>query len=191
MDTPHLFTHTIARTQEDRDEEFHNHKPYTGFAYRENLASFRRAESWIGRPSLLEEYASQAGEAAGEQHQLSDTEGEEPGALPSNPEGHLVMDQPVASSSVTPTYEQPEPLAEHLQGGLGPIPTSSRLTPPEIPNQCEWEAAVRRIILTTIKTPLPPLWPHFSPKAARRLLNVCTLALPCLRPFLWPPCCSS
>jgi len=124
--------HKVARTQRDRDEEFRNHKPYAGFAHRENLARFRRAKTWIGRP--FEPNGDRTGAVEG-QSQLGDTEGQEPGYPSAHYEDLLVMGQSVASSSRTPTYEQPNPLAEYPQEYLSPFPNPSHLTPPGVPGQ--------------------------------------------------------
>ena len=97
-----------------------------------NLARFRRAKSWISRPFQHNEaLVDQTEEAVEGQPQLGNTEGEEE---PGNPSGHedpLVMDRPVASSSRTPTYEQPYPLAEDPQEQLSQLPNPSHTALPE------------------------------------------------------------
>ena len=60
------------------------------------------------------------------------------------------MDQPMASSSRTPTYEQPNPFVEHPREKLGSSP--SPFTLPETPNQGKSEVTINRNILTAIKT---------------------------------------
>lgn len=162
-------------TQEDRDKEFFAHKPYAGFAYRQNLASFRRAKTWIGRPFPPgEEDVDQAEE------EPSDAECEEPQFLSVHHEDLLAMDQPVASSSRTPTYEQPNPFVEHPQTKFGSSP--SRFTLPETPSQGKSEVTINRNMLTAIKTSRPPLRPHFPPTMVQYLPNVCSLP-----PFLLLP----
>ena len=117
--------------QQDRDEEFRNYKPYAGFAHRENLARFRRAKTWIGRP--FEPNGDRTGAVEG-RSQLDDAK-EEPGYPSAHHEDLLVTGQPVASSSRTPTYEQPTPLVEHPQENLSPFPNPSHLTLPVVPGQ--------------------------------------------------------
>jgi hypothetical protein len=136
INTPHLFTHKITCTQQDRDEELCSHKPYAGFAYRENLARSRGAKSWIDRTFKLDEHVDQT-EAVEGKPQLGDTEGEEAGHPSAHHEVPLVTGQPVASSSGTPTYEQPHHLAEYQQEKLSPLLNPSHLTFHEVPNQGE------------------------------------------------------
>ena len=93
------------RTQVERDEEFLNHKPYTGFTYRENLASFRRSKSRVGHPPEPEG-ASQTEEAVEEEHELGNTEGE--GIEIPHPSDPLVMHHPAATSMLPNLPEQGE-----------------------------------------------------------------------------------
>ncbi|KAF9788409.1 hypothetical protein BJ322DRAFT_631451 [Thelephora terrestris] len=150
INTPHLFTHKIVRTQEDRDKEFLSHKPYTGFGYRQNLAKFRRTKSRVGRPAPPE-HDNQTVEVAEEQHRSGAAEGEDRGNSAAQPEDRPV-DQPVASSSITPTNRQPNVLAEGPPGRLSPVSTPSQ---PTVPNE-----GTSRAPATTIPTnddPLPSL----------------------------------
>ena len=83
------------RTQEERDKEFLNHKPYTGFTYRENLASFRRSKSRIGHPPQPEDT-----DQTEEGQQLGHLEGEALEPLPEHPSDLLVLGRPVAASTL-------------------------------------------------------------------------------------------
>jgi len=85
----------------------------------------------------------------------------------------------VASSSVTPTYGEPNALAEELN----PLLLPSRPTLPDFPNQGEFEVTASRIVLITIQAFLPLLWPPSLPMTAQRLLDVCLSTLPRLCPF--------
>jgi len=94
-----------VRTQEERDKEFLNHKPYTGFAYRENLASFRRSNGRIGHPPQPEDTDQTEEVVEGEQQPGHVGEGGlEP--LPEHPSDPVVLRQPVAASVVPNLPEQ-------------------------------------------------------------------------------------
>jgi len=101
------------------------------------------------------------------------------------------MGQPVASSSRTPIYEQPNPLAEHPQERLSPFSNPSHLTLSQVPNQGELAVILGQIILTTLKTPFSPLRIHFPPTMTQRLPNVRLPTLHCLCRFLRLSCYSS
>lgn len=129
MNTPHLFTHKAART--DRSEELSKQKPYTGFARRRDPASFRGAKSWVGRP-VPPEQGGQANRVAGERCRVGRAGRDGHRDLPAQPE-----DQPVASSSTTPTNRRRSTLAGGLQETLAPAPTRSHRTLLQAPSRGE------------------------------------------------------
>jgi len=94
-----------VRTQEERDNEFLSHKPYTGFTYKENLASFRRSKSRIGHPTQPEDNDQTEAAVEGEQ-QLGHAEREGFESLPEPPSDPLVLHQPVAASTLPDLPEQ-------------------------------------------------------------------------------------
>jgi hypothetical protein len=77
------------------------------------------------------EQGNQTEEATGDPRQGGGVEGEGHEDSPAQPENPPV-DQPVASSSTTPTNEHPNTLAEDLPEKLSPVLTPSHLT---VPNQ--------------------------------------------------------
>ena len=92
------------------------------------------------------------------------------------------MAQPVASSSMTPIYEQPNPPVEYPRERLSPLPGSSHPTLPI--NQGKLVVILGRVVLTTLKALFPLLWPRFPPVMAQCLHNVCPFIFPCLgHPF--------
>lgn len=90
------------------------------------------------------------------------------------------MGQPVASSSRTPIYEQPNLLAEHPQEKLSPLSNPSYLAHSQVHNRGKLAVILGQIILTTLKTPFSPLWLHFPPTTTQRLPNVRLPTFPCL-----------
>ena len=158
INTPHLSRHKIVCTQEDRDEEFATHKPYTGFAYKQNLASFRKTKSWIDRPSPPEQ-GNQTEEATEDQCQVREVEGRSHGDHSASLEDPPVMNRPAASSNVTTTHEQSNVIADNLQVEVSPAPTPSHPTLTKVSNPGMWEVAGDhgRITLTATKTSFLPL----------------------------------
>lgn len=93
-------------------------KPYTGFAYRRNLASFRRTKSWTGRPSSPERDNQVEGATEEQGPMVGGVENENRGDRPAIPEDLRVTNQPMASSEMT------------------------QVTPTKILDQGKWEATL-------------------------------------------------
>ena len=143
----------MAYTQRDHNVDSSSREPYSGSADTENLVSFHRAKSWIGRPlQPNEENVDHTERTVGGQHQSGGTKHGEPEYSPARREDVPVVNRLVASASTAPIYEQPNHPVEDSQEKHIQVPDPLHPVLPEIFDQGKLVIILNRVILTIPKT---------------------------------------